>query len=139
MLADDGISPVRYASRSLRSGRRTTGTLAACQTQSDTDRNSENGVPTNYWLCPSRSLDQTLTYASLVGGVTLSLAAAAHQALHLSVMSRQGSGQFGTWRRQPGHPRKCWLEQVNTSTGLSPDAWSAATDRRALLPVDSQA
>jgi len=29
-LADDCISPVKYASKSLRSGRRTTGTLAAC-------------------------------------------------------------------------------------------------------------
>jgi len=47
-------------------------------------------------------------------------AALAHQALHLSVMSRQGSGQYGTWRRQPGRPRKCWVEQVTTSTGLSP-------------------
>jgi len=31
-------------------------------------------------------------------------AAPAHQALHLSVMSRHGSGQFGTWRGQPGRP-----------------------------------
>jgi len=37
----------------------------------------------------------------------------------ISVMTRQGSGQFGTWRRQPGRPRKCWMEQVTTSTGLS--------------------
>jgi len=51
-------------------------------------------------------------------------AAPAHQALHLSVTSRQGSGQFGTWRRQPGRPRKYWVEQVTTSTGLSlSDAW----------------
>jgi len=58
-------------------------------------------------------------------------AALAHQALHLSVTSLQGSGQFGTWRRQPGHPRKCWVEQVTTSTELSPsDAWSVANLRR---------
>jgi len=30
----------------------------------------------------------------------------------------QDSGKFGTWRRQPGHLRKCWVEQVTTSTGL---------------------
>jgi len=69
--------------------------------------------------------------------------APAHQALHLSVTSRQGSGQFDTWRRQPGRLRKCWVEQVTTSTGLSPsEAWSVATDRsawRALRPVDGQA
>jgi len=52
-------------------------------------------------------------------------AAPAHQALHLSVTSRQDSEQFDTWRRQPGRPRKCWVEQVTTSAGLSPsDAWS---------------
>jgi len=45
--------------------------------------------------------------------------APAHQALHLCVTSRQGSGQFDTWRRQPSPPRKCWVEQVTTSTGLS--------------------
>jgi len=45
-------------------------------------------------------------------------AAPAHQALHLSVTSRQGSGQFDTWRRQPGSPRKRWAEQVTTSTEL---------------------
>jgi len=65
-------------------------------------------------------------------------AAPAHQALHISVTSRPGSEQFGTWRRQPGRPRKCWVEQVATSTGLSPsDAWSVAADRsawRALRP-----
>jgi len=63
---------------------------------------------------------------SLFGHVKrMDQAAPAHQALHLSVMSLQGSGQFDTWRRQPGRPRKCWLEQVTTSTGLSPsDAWS---------------
>jgi len=70
-------------------------------------------------------------------------AAPAHQALHLSVMSRQGSGQFDTWRRQPSRPQKCQVEQVTTGTGLSPsDAWSVATDRsawRALRPIDSQA
>jgi len=69
-------------------------------------------------------------------------AAPAHQALHLSVTSRQSSGQLGTWRRQPGRLRKCWVEQVTKSTGLSPsDAWSVATDRsawRPLRPVDSQ-
>jgi len=67
----------------------------------------------------------------------------AYQALHLSVTSRQGSRQFGTCRRQPGRPRKCWVEQVATSTGLSPsDAWSVATYRStwmALRPVDGQA
>jgi len=70
---------------------------------------------------------------SLFGHVRhMDQAALAHQALHLSVTSRQGSEQFGTWRRQPGHPRKCWVEQVTTSTGLSPsDAWSVATDRSA--------
>jgi len=70
-------------------------------------------------------------------------AAPAHQALHLSVMTRQGSGQFGTWRKQPGRPRKWWVEQVTTSTGLSPsDAWSVASDQsagRAVQPVDGQA
>jgi len=56
-------------------------------------------------------------------------AAPAHQTLDLSVMSRQGLGQFDTWRRQPGRPWKCWVEQVTTSTGLSPsDAWNVATD-----------
>jgi len=54
-------------------------------------------------------------------------AAPVHQALHLSVTSRQGSGQFDTWRRQLGRLRECWVEQVTTSTGLSPDAWSVAT------------
>jgi len=55
-----------------------------------------------------------------------------HKALHLSVTSQHRSGQFGIWRRQPGGPRKCWVEQVTTSTGLSPsDAWSVATDRSA--------
>jgi len=70
-------------------------------------------------------------------------AAPAHQALHLSVTTRQGSGQFGTWRRQLGRPRIYWMEQVTTITGLSPsDAWSIATDWsawRALRPVDGQA
>jgi len=69
-------------------------------------------------------------------------AAPAQQALHLSVTSRKGSEQFGIRRRPLGHPRKCWVEQVTTSTGLSPsDAWSVATDRsawRALRPVDGQ-
>jgi len=80
---------------------------------------------------------------SLFGHVRrMDQAAPVHQALHLSVTSLQGSGQFGTWRRQPGRPRKCWVEQVTTSTRLSPsDAWSVATDRsawRALRPVDGQ-
>jgi len=35
-------------------------------------------------------------------------AAPAHQALNRSATSRQGLGQFGTWKRQPGRPRKCW-------------------------------
>jgi len=57
---------------------------------------------------------------SLFGHVArMDSVAPAHQALHLSVTSRQGSGQFDTWRRQPGRPRKCWVEQVTTSTGLS--------------------
>jgi len=34
-------------------------------------------------------------------------AALAHQVLHLSVTTQQGSEQFGTWRKQPGRPRKC--------------------------------
>jgi len=57
-----------------------------------------------------------------VGGDTLSLATSGcscHQAIHLSVTSWQGSGQFGTWRRQPGSLRKCWVEQVTTNTALS--------------------
>jgi len=70
-------------------------------------------------------------------------APAVDQVLHLSVTSRQGSGQFDTWRKQLGRPREYWVEQVTTSTGLSPsDAWSVATDRsawRALRPVDGQA
>jgi len=59
---------------------------------------------------------------SLFGHVRrMDQAASAHQALqHLSVTSRQGSGQFGTWRRQPGRPQKCWAQQVTTSTELSP-------------------
>jgi len=56
---------------------------------------------------------------------------------------RRGSGQLGTWKRQPGRPRKCWVKQVTTSTGLSPsNTWSVATDRsawRALRPVNGQA
>jgi len=63
-------------------------------------------------------------------------AAPAHQALHLSE-------QFDTRRRLPGRPQKCWVEQVTTSTMLSPsDAWSVAVDRSAwmaLRPVDGQA
>jgi len=39
-------------------------------------------------------------------------AAPAHQALHLSVAPRQGSGQFGTWKRQLGRPRKCLVERL---------------------------
>jgi len=70
---------------------------------------------------------------SLFGHVrSMDEAAPAHKALHLSVTSRQGSGQCGTWRRQPSRPRKCWVKQVTTSTGLSPsDAWIVATDRSA--------
>jgi len=70
---------------------------------------------------------------SLFGHVRrMDQAAPAHQALHLSVTSRHGSG---------GRPRKCWVEQVTTSTGLSTDAWSVATDWsawRVLRPVDGQ-
>jgi len=45
---------------------------------------------------------------SLFGHVRrMDQAAPAHQALHLSVTSRQGLGQIGTWMRQPGRPRKC--------------------------------
>jgi len=82
---------------------------------------------------------------SLFGHVRrMDQAAPAHQTLHLSVTSRQSTGQFGTWRRrQPGRPRKRWVEQVTTSTELSlSDAWSVATDRsawRTLRPVDGQA
>jgi len=81
---------------------------------------------------------------SLFGRVRrMDQAAPAHQAIHLSVTSRQGSGQFDTWRRQPGRPRKCWVAQVTTSTRLSPsDALSVAADRlawRALRLVDGQA
>jgi len=80
---------------------------------------------------------------SLFGHVRrMDQAAPAHQALHLSVTSRQGSGQFDTCRRQPGRPQKCWMEQVTTSTGLSlSDAWSVVTDRsawRALQPMNGQ-
>jgi len=81
---------------------------------------------------------------SLFGHVRhMDQAAPAHQALHLSVTSQQSSGQFDSWRRQPGCLRKCWVEQFTTSTGLSPsDAWSVATDRSAwmaLRPVDGHA
>jgi len=42
---------------------------------------------------------------SLFGHVRrMDQAAPAHQALHLSVTSRQGSEQFDTWRRQPDCP-----------------------------------
>jgi len=70
---------------------------------------------------------------SLFGHVRrMDQAAPAHQALHLSVMSWKGSGQFDTWRRQPGRQQKCWVEQVTTSTGLSSSvAWSVGTDRSA--------
>jgi len=75
---------------------------------------------------------------SLFGHVRrMDQAAPALQALHLSVMAQQGPGQFCTWAR------KGWVEQVTTSTGLSPsDAWSVAayrSARRALRPVDGQA
>jgi len=41
---------------------------------------------------------------SLFGHVRrIDQAVPAHQALHFSVTSRQHSGQFGFWRRQPGH------------------------------------
>jgi len=80
------------------------------------------------------SMNETISRRrhSLFGHVRrMDQAAPAHQALHLSVTSRQGSRQFGTWRRQPGRPRNCWVEQVTTSTGLAPsDAWSVATNRR---------
>jgi len=109
------------------------------------------------WICYERGSRHPLTTAvhkwSYKSEETFSLfcghirlmnqADFAHQALHLSVTSRQGSGQFDTRRRQPGRPRRCWVEQVTTSTGLSPsDAWSVATDWsawRALRPVDGQA
>jgi len=92
---------------------------------------------------PSINEAISLRRHSLFGHVKrMDQAAPAHQALHLSVTSWQGSEQFGTWRRQPGRLRKCWVEQVTTSTGLSPsDAWSVATDRsawRALRPIDGQ-
>jgi len=81
---------------------------------------------------------------SLFGHVRcMDQAAPAHQALHLSVTTQQGSGQFDTWRRQRGRPRKCRVEKVTMSTGLSPsDAWSVETDQSAwwtLRPVDGQA
>jgi len=93
---------------------------------------------------PSINKATSLKRHSLFGYVRrMDQAAPAHQALHLSVTSRQGSGQFGTWRRQPGRPQKCWAEQVTTSTGLSPSvAWSAVTDWsawRALRSIDRQA
>jgi len=105
------------------------------------------------WICYERGSRHPLTAVkeaisrrrhSFFGHVKrMDQAAPAHQALHLSVTSRQGSGQFDTWRRQPDRPRKCWVEQVTAITGLSPsDAWSVATDRsawRALRPVDGQA
>ena len=50
-------------------------------------------------------------------------AAPSHQALHLSVTTRQGLGQLGTWRRLRGRPGRCWVEQITTDAGLSlPDA-----------------
>jgi len=73
----------------------------------------------------------------------LLLLSTVHRTVHLSVTSRQGSGQLDTWRRLPGGPRKHSVEQITTSTGLSPsDAWSVAADRpawRALRPLDGQA
>jgi len=80
---------------------------------------------------------------SLFGHVKrMDRATPAHQPLHLSDASRQGSEQFGTWRKQSGRPRKCWVKQVTTSTRLSPsDAWNVATwpAWRALRPVDGRA
>jgi len=78
---------------------------------------------------PSINEAISLRSHSLFGHVRhMDQAVLAHQTLHLSVTSRQGSGEFDIWRRQPGHPRKCWVEQVTTSTGLSPsDAWSVVT------------
>jgi len=64
-----------------------------------------------------------------------------HEQLYRDVL--QGPGQFDACKRQPGRRRKCWVEQVTTSTGLSPsDAWSVAADQstwRTLRPVDGQA
>ena len=55
------------------------------------------------------------------------LVGVARQTLHLSVTTWQGCWQRGTVRRPRGRPRKCWVEQSITNTGLSlPDAWSAA-------------
>jgi len=52
----------------------------------------------------------------------------------LSVMTRRGSGQLGTWKRLRGCPRKRCVEQIIMSTGFSPsDAWCAATDRSAWI------
>jgi len=98
------------------------------------------------WICYERGSRHPLTAAvhkwsyesmrhSLFDNVRrMDQAAFVYQALHLSVTSRQGSGQFDTWKRQPGRPRKCWVEQVTTSTGLSlSDVWSVATDRSACV------
>jgi len=77
---------------------------------------------------------------SLFGHVRrMDQAAPAHQALDFCHVT---TGLTAIWRRQPGRPPICWIEQVTTSTGLSPGAWSVATNRsawRALRPVDGQA
>jgi len=89
------------------------------------------------------SINEAIRRRRLFGHVRrMDQAAPAYQTLHLSITSRRGSGQFDTRRTQPGSPRKCWVQQVTMSTGLSPDAWSVATDRSAwkvLRPVDGQA
>jgi len=40
-------------------------------------------------------------------------AAPAHQALHLSVTTRQGSGQFGTWSRERERERERMMHAKN--------------------------
>jgi len=70
-------------------------------------------------------------------------AAPANQSLTPLSYAMTGLRQFGTWRRQPGLPRKRWVEQVTRSAGLLPsEALRVATDQsawRALRPVDGQA
>lgn len=68
--------------------------------------------------------------------------AAAHQALHLSVMTRHGSGRLAL-----GKDHEAALDNTGCNKSLRtqdslPDVWSGATDRsawRALRPLDGQA
>jgi len=65
-----------------------------------------------------------------------------HQALHLSVTSRQGSRQFGTWRRQQVARKNAgWSRSPRAQGSLLLTLGSVATDRsawRALRPVGGQ-